>query len=535
VTLTREWTSYRRLRAPQANGAHLVDPPLAEIDDALAGNRAALAVDYDVQGRSLAELRSDARRELLAAAQGYVERYTAIARNEIAEDAPIILTGHQPQLFHAGVWFKNFVADRIAREHGGAAIHVIIDADLCGAPAIRVPCGSIESPQWQAIEFDAPAENMPAEERTLIDRERFASFGRRVETALAPLVRDPLITAFWPLVLERSRTTQHIGQCFAQARHLVERQWGTETLEIPQSTTCRFDAFGWLTAHLLANLPRLWRIHNDALARYRASHRIRTSAQPVPDLRREGDWLEAPYWIWNVSDPIRRPLWVRESGTKLVISNRLDSGYELPLAVDADGGAAVEKLKALETRGIKIRPRALVNTLYCRLLLSDLFIHGIGGAKYDQLTDEIIAEFFGFAPLKFAVATGTLRLPVRRPRVSPEDANGLEQELRQMTYHPESFIPAASRALPDIARWIDQKHTWVAAQPTPANARKRYLAIRAANAALQPAVAEPRAALQSRQSQVAAALRADAVLGSREWSFCLHPEQTLRRFLAIDS
>ena len=43
-------------------------------------------------------------------------------------------------------------------------------------------------------------------------------------------------------------------------------------------------------------------------------------------------------------------------------------------------------------------------------MLSDLFIHGIGGAKYDELTDQIICRFFGFEPPGFVALSATQRL-----------------------------------------------------------------------------------------------------------------------------
>ncbi|MCG8584723.1 MAG: hypothetical protein MI757_08440, partial [Pirellulales bacterium] len=289
MTLTGEWTSYRRLRAPQEDGAHLVEPSLADIDAVVAENRRRLAADYDVQGMSLVALRDQARSDLIAAATRYVRDYTDVSESDLSTDAPIILTGHQPQLFHPGVWFKNFLADQIARTQDGIALHVIIDADLFGASSIRVPCGTTEAPRWENVEFDVATDRMPAEERTLVDGERFASFGNRVAKAIAPFVEHPLIAEFWPEVLERSRATRNLGLCFAQARHLVEREWNARTLEIPQSRVCQFDAFRWLTANVLAQLPPFWRVHNEALHRYRNTHRIRTTAQPLPDLRYEDD------------------------------------------------------------------------------------------------------------------------------------------------------------------------------------------------------------------------------------------------------
>ena len=58
-------------------------------------------------------------------------------------------------------------------------------------------------------------------------------------------------------------------------------------------------------------------------------------------------------------------------------------------------------------------------TCFLRLVVADQFIHGIGGGRYDQVTDRFIARHFGIAPPAFAVTTATLHFPdaVGRTRV----------------------------------------------------------------------------------------------------------------------
>ena len=67
-------------------------------------------------------------------------------------------------------------------------------------------------------------------------------------------------------------------------------------------------------------------------------------------------------------------------------------------------------------QGVKIRSRALVTTLWARLALSDLFLHGIGGAKYDQVTDRLIESFFDLAPPAIMVLSATF---ICRSRMRP--------------------------------------------------------------------------------------------------------------------
>ena len=59
-----------------------------------------------------------------------------------------------------------------------------------------------------------------------------------------------------------------------------------------------------------------------------------------------------------------------------------------------------------------LRPRALTLTLFARLCLGDFFIHGIGGGKYDEVTDAIIRDYFGIEPPAYQVLSATLHLPL---------------------------------------------------------------------------------------------------------------------------
>ena len=50
---------------------------------------------------------------------------------------------------------------------------------------------------------------------------------------------------------------------FALARRELEASWGVTNLEVPLSEVCQTDGFYWFVSHLLAQLPRYVRVHND--------------------------------------------------------------------------------------------------------------------------------------------------------------------------------------------------------------------------------------------------------------------------------
>ena len=283
---------------------------------------------------------------------------------------------------------------------------------------------------------------VPFEERRILDTNLFASFGRRVAQRIAPLVPDPLIGRFWPMVLQRARHVDRLGYCLAQARHQLEGQWGLQTLELPQSVVCGSEPFHWFLVHLFANIERFRDCYNQAVQEYRRAHHIRNAAHPVPDLAAEGPWIEAPLWIWTAEQPQRRRVFVCRRGREVLVSDRAGQELRLPLTIDGDASDAVERLMAWGRQGVRIRSRALITTLWARLALSDVFLHGIGGAKYDRVTDRLIETFFGLAPPGIMVLSATLYLPVPRPQVSNENLREIRRELRELTYHPEKFLRA---------------------------------------------------------------------------------------------
>ena len=108
--------------------------------------------DYDLQGRSLADISLLARTELLdggTAMDGRVSQRTSSPALDSPPPIPsglIYLAGHQPQMFHPGVWFKNFALGELAKRHGATAVNLIIDGDTLSDTSLRVPGGSVAEP-----------------------------------------------------------------------------------------------------------------------------------------------------------------------------------------------------------------------------------------------------------------------------------------------------------------------------------------------------------------------------------------------------
>jgi hypothetical protein len=126
------------------------------------------------------------------------------------------------------------------------------------------------------------------------------------------------------------------------------------------------------------------------------------------------------------------------------------------------------------------------------------------------------------------VLSATLHLPIERPRATDEELRVIQGQLRELSWHPEKFLAGQS---PPLAPLLVAKRHWIETVPTPQIAHERWRELRRINEALQSGVADLRQQLLDRRATVARAVRAESVLASREYGFCLYPETTLQNFL----
>lgn len=584
-----EEAAFREYRPPRGDGEVLIDPPLGRVAGALRENvhagwrsdpfwsslrrqaRAQVVTDairYSTSYRDVGPAvawaaafgdATDGGRD--ATAEGATVDWASVrggalrggslrggASTDPDQGPPILMAGHQPTLFHPGVWFKNFALDRLASRHGAVPINLVIDNDVAPPPSIRVP--RLTSPgggvQLQTIAYDRPGGGLPFEQSLIGDRERFDRFDADVRQAIYPLVQSPSVTELWAFAREAIARCSVAGCALAQARHRLEATLGLQTLEIPLGVAVRGPAFARFVLAILRDPAKFRATYNDAVGRYRASHGIRSKSHPVPDLARDGDWFEAPLWVYGNDRPQRRAVWVRYGDGKLTISDRSGSAVQVDTR---DETHAAEQLAAAASPQFKLRPRALLTTMYARLVLSDLFLHGIGGGKYDQLGDMVIHDHFGIRPPTFQVISATHRLPGRAEPAADEQIRQLKRQIRDTYYRPEAFLSREESSSRDktpshddggppeagghpsrsqIDRLVERKLQRLSEIPPRGQKQAWHDEITAINDTLSATLDGTRRRLEKRLADARQRGVSERILGSREHPFCLYPLEDLR-------
>jgi hypothetical protein len=288
------------------------------------------------------------------------------------------------------------------------------------------------------------------------------------------------------------------------------------------------------TAHLLLHAEEFLAAYNAALAAYRDRRGIRGHRHPIPDLGREGDRLETPFWVLRPSQP-RRRLFVSSEGAGAI---RLWAATESIGTLSAADFASTAGAVLADALGEgRIRPRALALTMFARLFACDLFIHGIGGAKYDQTTDDIIRRFFGVEPPAYACVSATCCLPLPTFDVTAADLASCARRLRDLSYNPQRYLESDADPTSALARLLAARTSAIAESARlrlkeprrHVDRRAAFTRIRQTNAALLDRM--PDAIDQTRQhfARIEAQLAHNSVAASRDWFFALYPIDRLLR------
>lgn len=499
--------SLPRLRAPKEHGQILAAPPLDQIDTHFfepprKQTRDGLTPIFDAASRSAA------RAEILEVSR----QYHAEAGEAVPDGGFTFVAGHQPELFHPGVWFKNFAIHQLAAKHGGGSLNLIIDTDSAKPAILHAPDGE----KLARVPFDHSTAEIPYEERTVDDEHLFAELPARMASITSKWKFEPLLDSYWREVMSAAKRTPLRGERLAAGRRALERRWGMAQREVPMSRVCQTEAFARFALWILGDLPKFHAAYNQVVRDHRRVHHIRSRSHPVPDLAADGEWLEAPFWAWRRGQPRRSRLLVRRNGS---ICDLRVAG-ELWPSLPADE-RSINVWRRLESQGFKVRSRALTTTMFVRLLLADVFVHGIGGALYDELTDAIVERM-----PPFLVLSATLLLPLPRFPHAEQQARAGKRRLRDLLYKPERFVDAAA-----AKSLIDGKKEWIARKGvTHAERVERFQHIREVNAALQPFVKEQMQQTHAELAEYQLRAEYDAVAGRRDYAFCLYPEEMLRQF-----
>ncbi len=386
--------SYADWKAPDGDGQLLIWPEIdAIVDDARQNNRALRSSASLVQNVPLSEVRGQMRSFL----------------GQPSDDVLLFATGHQTELYHPGVWAKdvliNAVAARANASDKGDAIHFAVDTDQPKHLSLRWPGESI--PLTDDAAFSSAAWSgllAPPTPGHLEKLERAAAM--RWPTNIG----KPLLFDLLRSLRRQSLEPTTLSAMLTSAQHEIDWSFGLRHHAMLISPMLQARAYLAFVCHLMSRPDKFAASYNAALAEYRSRTGTTNPMRPMPDLFTSDESIESPFWLDDLSAGTRtRPSLFRSADGWLL---SLLDGETFTFDRKMNAFRAADELsKFLTASNHRLSPRALTLTTFLRLFVADQFVHGIGGGRYDQVTDRLIASFFDVSPPRFAVTTATMFLP----------------------------------------------------------------------------------------------------------------------------
>ena len=538
---------------PKNNREIFIKPAYDDIPGLIDLNKERFkSYDFDLNGIPFSEFRELVRYETLKKAGEYTEGIKSLCSKlnvpgtenlPCIDDAyksgkDIVQTGHSPILAHPGVMIKQGLVNSIVKKVNAIGINMVVDNDACHDNCLNIPDINGLDSSVKRIEFLSSLYNLAFEEIRFTDSTQLTAFKESVLKVLHDPDMKKTFEDFINPVINLSGETLRFTDLFTCARHAFLLRFGIGNLEIPVSLISETEPFLNFFLHITANAKSFVDIYNAKLREYRRLKKISSRANPLPDLMEEGYVVELPFWIWGEGES-RKSLYAsvaNDSRISIICEKKIVEHFDFGEDDNLSGNSSenLRRLKNLISKGIKIRPKAIVNTMYSRMFLSDLFVHGIGGAKYDLITDEIIREFIGVEPPAYATVSATLHLPYKPYDVSNDDVIALKHVIKDMGYNPDKY--ASGKVMEDavMRSMVSEKKEIIAGEAHNSEERHRaFDRLKELNALMKkeisPLIKEKEKELEDLEKR----LRYNSIVTNREYPFCIYPESMLGELFGL--
>lgn len=396
----------------------------------------------------------------------------------LAVDRPVVMSGHQSEFWHPGILAKWFAVQAAGERNGAESAWVEVDSDVNAGWSMAYPAAGPKRATWDmGLKDGRPVDETPTGSLSPIavraeDVERLGpapGYGFAVDGLRAMAA-----------ALERHGGATNLAEQVAGARGELLEWCGPVPKILFSSRLARLSLFAEAVHTMRSDPAGCAAAFNRAAAKH-----PRAGVRPLA--MAEGR-VELPLWSLADGQPRKR-----------VFAHELES---------------------LDPRWLA--PRALLLTGLLRAGACDLFIHGLGGEKYDFVTEAWLGEWLGWTLAPTAVVSATLYLPFEAMDVpSPERIARARWEAWHARNDPAMLGDGAAAA---------RKRELIEAIKGEPDRRRRAAIFREMRGVTEEARRGAEGEIGELGALAAALMQRGALAGvvfDRTWGFPLYPRESL--------
>jgi hypothetical protein len=503
----------QQLTVPEEKNTIFVSPDFTGWPSLLLENTLILQKHLDL---------SKPRRELLDIAENYTQAITLTSpsKNTIKN---IIATGHQPTWHHCGILAKNLITACFAENTGGCSIHLVLDHDACDTALVFPQIDNSGTWHFDKIAIEHGQNLLPLELRPPPPQEKI----EKLINSIAHLLPNQFCSNIWSEYLKHKAgkmpSFRNIADFITCFQSTLNSALGFNMMYLPVSQLSESDAFLDFAASIIADSLNFVRSYNNAISRHIEEKKLHSSETiRLLTVDYSENLVELPFWLLP-PDGERMPLYVKTDK-----SGKIRFGETF---VNVDSPKNLKN--AIRQSNCRLRPKAVTLTLFTRLFLADWFVHGIGGALYENITDHILNEYYKIKNLRFGVSTATMTLPIfEHTNSTTESIAELKHSLQKAKHNPERFINEyLINKEPVISLLAEKKRLVQTAKDrslSPETRKSAFTLIFSVNKNLAKYAGEKLHSLDKKIKLVQNRIQSDHVLNYREYFFGLFPEKILK-------
>lgn len=391
----------------------------------------------------------------------------------LATEGPVLMSGHQAAIWHAGILAKWFALGALGERGLGATAWVVVDQDDNDGTVVEYPAlvqGRLTRARWRLDEAGVMPEAVAMASRPAVGG------------AAAP--REPApATAEVEAGLRRIGAAL-VGEFESAAAQIAEAARRMATALGPGPRSMILATALARTREFAELVERMKREPGACIATYNAAASARGLAR-VRGLAAERG--ELPLWRLRRGEP-RRAVFVGQIG-------------EVPAE--------------------ELAPRGLLMTGMLRAWACDLFVHGLGGGVYDAVTEEWFRSWLGAELAPVVVASATRRLPLGVGAPTEEAIRAAAWRAHRARHDPALI---GDREAGERKRAMVEEIARSRGGARAALFRRMHEMLAGARAAHAPELAR----LETEAAGLRARREEAAVAGDRAWPFALHEARAMR-------